>query len=104
MPEIIRHSSSSVAKSDFRYINKLAQDNYVGHGPLSRALESRLAERFSRASVILAGSGEAALALALHQLHSCNPDNDDVGAVVYVIVAVVNVISDVVAAVVVSCH
>ncbi len=92
MPKFIRHSSSSVGKSDFRYINKLAQDNYVGHGLLSRALESRLAERFSRASVILAGSGEAALALTLHQLKSCNPDKDEVVVSAYVCPAVVNAV------------
>jgi dTDP-4-amino-4,6-dideoxygalactose transaminase len=92
MSEIIRHSSSSVGKGDFTYINKLAQDNYVGHGPLSRALESRLAERFSRASVIMTGSGEAALALALHQLRSCNPDKDEVVVSAYVCAAVVNAV------------
>ena len=92
MSEMIRHSSSSVNKSDFRYINKLAQDNYVGYGALSRELERRLAGKFSREEAILTGSGEDALALALHQLQSCNPNKDEVVVSSYVCAAVVNAV------------
>lgn len=92
MTEMIRHSSSSINKNDFRYIEKLAEDNYVGSGALSRELERRLAERFARDNAILTGSGEAALVLALHQLQSLNLNKDEVVVSSYVCAAVINAI------------
>ncbi len=92
MSEIIRHSSSTVDKADFRYIRQLAQENYVGHGTLCDELERRLAKRFSRTGVVLAGSGEGALALSLQQLHRQRPDRNEVIVSSYVCSAIVNAI------------
>lgn len=92
MPELIRHSSSTVTNADFRYIKNLAQDNFVGYGSLCRELEQQLTKRFERTNAVLTGSGESALSLALRQLKSHEPDKCEVVVSSYVCPAVVNAI------------
>lgn len=92
MPEVIRHSSSTVSGADFRYIRKLAKQNYVGYGDLCRELELQLEKKFNRFGAVLASSGEGALALALHQLRSRAPGKKEVIVSAYVCPAVVNAI------------
>lgn len=92
MSEVIRHSSSSVSAADFRYIKNLAKQNYVGYGDLCRDLELQLTKRFERAGVILTGSGEGALALALSRLKSLGAGKREVIVSAYVCPAVVSAI------------
>lgn len=92
MTEVIRHSSSTVDAADFRYVMKLAQQNYVGHGDLCRELELQLVMNFGRSAAVLSGSGEGALALALHRLKSLGAGKNEVIVSAYVCPAVVNAI------------
>ncbi len=92
MVEVIRHSSSTVSAADFRYIRNLAQQNYVGYGDLCKALEQQLAINFGRSAAVLTGSGEGALALALHRLKSLASGKNEVIVSAYVCPAVVNAI------------
>jgi len=92
MLDAIRHSSSTVCATDFCFIRKLAKQNYVGYGELCKELERRLAEGCGRAAAILTGSGEGALALALHRLKSVNPGKEEVIISSYVCPSVVNAI------------
>lgn len=92
MLEIIRHSSSTLLRSDFSFIKGFAQENFVGYGPLCKDLEHQLAKKFSRTGVVLTGSGEGALELALHQLQTKNPGKSEVVVSSYVCPAVVSAI------------
>lgn len=92
MPETIRHSSSTVSTADFRYARNLAQQNYVGYGDLCRELEQQLAMKFGRSAAMLTGSGENALALALHRLKCLRAGKSEVIISAYVCPAVVNAI------------
>ncbi len=92
MAEYIRHSSSAVSNTDFRHIRNLARDNFVGYGQLCKKLETQLANKFNRTSVVLASSGEGALVLALHELKSQRSDKNEIVVSSYVCPAVVNAI------------
>jgi dTDP-4-amino-4,6-dideoxygalactose transaminase len=92
MVEVIRHSSSTVSAADFRYLRNLAKQNYVGYGALCKELERQLESRFSRHCVVLTGSGEGALTLALAQLKSRLPRKKEVVVSSYVCPSVVNAI------------
>ena len=92
MSEVIRHSSSTVSAADFRYVRNLAKKNYIGYGDLCRELEQQLVKKFDRSGAVLTGSGEGALALALHRLKSVNSDKTAVIVSAYVCPTVVRAI------------
>ena len=89
---MIQHSSSHVLPEDFRYIQGLAQRNFVGRGVLCKAFSSALVKRFGRAGCLLTGSGTAALELALHVLRRRRPSAEEVIVSAYVCPAVVSAV------------
>ena len=65
---ILNHSSSTIDKKDFDYIDQLSSTNFVGEGKCIIKLESKLKKYLKKKYCFVVNNGSNALFLALETI------------------------------------
>lgn len=89
---MIQHSSSEIRGEDFRYLQSVVDENYIGSGRLCNQFSSSLATYSNREFALLADSGTAALELALYGLKQLKPKAENILVSSYICTGVISAI------------
>ena len=89
---MIKHSSSEIRNEDFKYLQSVIDENYIGSGRLCNKFKSILTAYSQRKYTVLADSGTAALELALHSLKQIKPTAGNVLVSSYICTGVISAI------------
>ena len=89
---MINHSSSEIRSEDFKYLENVIHENYVGGGRICKEFRAALTYHAQRNYALLADSGTTALELALYSLQKLNPNAKNVLVSSYICTGVISAI------------